>query len=307
MRLWVAVTDNEWYRFLAARKDRDEINFWQPSSSRRFRVLTPGEPVLFKLHSPENYIAGGAWFLRQILDLPASLVWEAFAEKNGAASLGLMRSRIEKYRRIDADRREDYRISCIILQQPFFFSESDWIPVPADFSKHAQQGKTYDTSTPQGRALWDEVRLRLASSDLDGVAEPEAPVFGDPVLVRPRLGQGSFRLLITESYERRCAITGEKALPVLDAAHIRPLHRGGVHALDNGLLLRSDIHRLFDSGYVTITPDLRFRVSSRLKDEFDNGEPYYPFDRGEVHLPVDQREHPRSELLEWHADTVFLG
>ena len=45
-------------------------------------------------------------------------------------------------------------------------------------------------------------------------------IYGDPVLVRPRLGQGTFRVLVTDNYRRRCAVTGEKALPVLDAAHI---------------------------------------------------------------------------------------
>jgi putative restriction endonuclease len=40
--------------------------------------------------------------------------------------------------------------------------------------------------------------------------------------VQPRLGQGAFRLLVTDAYQRRCAVTGERTLPVLDAAHIRP-------------------------------------------------------------------------------------
>jgi putative restriction endonuclease len=44
---------------------------------------------------------------------------------------------------------------------------------------------------------------------------------GKPTLIKPRLGQGAFRLTITDSYERRCAVTGEKTLPILDAAHIR--------------------------------------------------------------------------------------
>jgi hypothetical protein len=78
-------------------------------------------------------------------------------------------------------------------------------------------------------------------------------------------------VLVTDVYQRRCAITGEKALPVLQAAHIRPVTREGQHRIDNGLLLRSDLHALFDQGYVTVTPDHRVRVSRRLKDDFDNG------------------------------------
>ncbi len=56
---------------------------------------------------------------------------------------------------------------------------------------------------------------------------------------------------MTEIYTRRCAVTKERTLPALDAAHIRPYREGGKHEPPNGLLLRSDIHRLFDKGYVT--------------------------------------------------------
>ena len=134
-------------------------------------------------------------------------------------------------------------------------------------------------------------------------------MWGDPVLVRPRLGQGTFRVLVTDNYQRRCAVTREKALPVLDAAHIRPVTAGGQHRLDNGLLLRTDVHRLFlfDKGYVTGTPDGHFLVSRRLKDDFDNGEPYMPFHDQKIWMPGDPVSQPSREGLEWHGDVVFLG
>jgi putative restriction endonuclease len=77
-------------------------------------------------------------------------------------------------------------------------------------------------------------------------------------------------VLVTDAYERRCAVTGEKTLPVLEAAHIKPYAQNGPHRVDNGSLLRSDLHKLFDLGYVTVTPDLRVRVSRRLKAEWHN-------------------------------------
>ena len=142
------------------------------------------------------------------------------------------------------------------------------------------------------------------------IGEPEASssLFGDPRPIRPRLGQGTFRSLVTDVYERRCTVTGEKAPPVLDAAHILPVTEGGRHEVPNGLLLRSDIHRLFDRGYVTVTPeDYELRVSRRLKDDFDNGEPYYPLEGRELLLPGDPQSRPRREFLEWHRDAVFRG
>ena len=303
MRGYVGVTDNDWFRFLSGRPDLDEVNFWQPSAGRQFRSLDVGEPFLFKLHHPENYIAGGGFFARYVR-APSRLVWEAFGEKNGAPSHKAMRTRIEKYRKAPLGPYDESNIGCILLQAPFFFARPDWIPAPSDFKKNIVQGKGYDLSSGIGRELWEAVRERLSRLEAPAYAEP-TPLYGDPVLVKQRLGQGTFRLVVTDVYQKRCAVTGEKVLPVLEAAHIRPVSEGGTHRVDNGLLLRSDVHTLFDRGYVTVTPGLEVRVSSRLKDEFENGEHYRQFEGAELWVPPRESERPNREFLEWHGDTVF--
>ena len=304
MKLFVAVTDNDWFELLRSLPDLDEVNFWQPGGNHRFRALDPGEPLLFKLHSPKNFIVGGGFFLRDSI-IDSQLAWEAFGVKNGATSFSEMRRRIAKYRRSVASPFESYDIGCILLQQPFFFDEIDWIPVPANFSRNIVVGKTYSTTEAAGHALWQEVEQRLVARPVDELAPEQASLYGEPILVRPRLGQGSFRIIVTDTYERHCAITGEKALPALEACHIRPVSEGGQHRIDNGLLFRSDVHRLFDRGYVTVTPDHRFRVSQRLKTDFANGEPYYPLHGKVIWLPAKSEQRPSSEFLEWHADAVF--
>ena len=305
MKLYVAVTDNEWFRFLRNRPELDEVNFWQPGGGQTFRALLPGEPLLFKLHSPENFVVGGGFF-ETSSRLPCSLAWEVFGEKNGVASFEQMRVRIEKYRRTLPAPHEDYQIGCLVLRDPFFFDDESWIPIPKSFSLSIQKGKTYSVESGEGEALWEAVKLRLAHARIPAVLV-ETSMYGPPALVRPRLGQGAFRVLITDTYERRCAVTQEKALPVLEAAHIRSVSQGGQHRIDNGLLLRADIHRLFDTGYVTVTPDHRFMVSRKLKDDFENGEPYYPLAGQTIWLPTRLDARPRLEFLEWHADTVFKG
>lgn len=305
MRAFVAVTDNAWYRHLAAIPEIDEVNFWQPSGGRTFRALQPGQVLLFKLHAPESYIVGGGFFAHFSV-LPVSMAWETFGEKNGAASLEEMRARIERYRRIPSS-PEDYEIGCIILAEPFFFEEKDWFRPPPDFRPSVQVGKGYDlTAGPHGQKLWEDVQFRLLAMG-SGIDEEglEQRVFGEPVLVRPRLGQGSFRVVVTDVYQRRCAVTQERVLPVLEAAHIKPVAQGGVHRVDNGLLLRSDVHTLFDRGYVTVTPQHRIRVSRRLRQDWHNGGYYYRFEGVEIWAPSDPEEQPNRELLEWHADTVF--
>jgi putative restriction endonuclease len=305
MRLRIAVTDNEWFRHLRSQPDLDEVNFWQPGGERAFRALDTGELLLFKLHHPQNYIVGGGFFVR-FLFLPWTFAWDAFLQKNGTATLAEMKRRIEKYRRKPIGPADP--IGCILLRQPFFFDESLWIPSPGDFAPNIVQGKTYEPDHATAKDLWEKVSARLAASAVE-VAEPvlEPSLWGDPVLVRPRLGHGTFRVLVTDNYQRRCAVTGEKALPALDAAHILPVTQGGHHRLDNGLLLRTDVHRLFDTGYVTVTPDGRFLVSHRLKDDFDNGEPYMPFHGQRIYRPGEAESQPSRVGLEWHSDTVFLG
>jgi putative restriction endonuclease len=308
MRAYVAVTDGHWFRFLRALPGVDEVNFWQPGGERGFSALDVGQPFLFKLHYPEHFIVGGG-FLRHTSILPCSLAWDAFGEKNGAPSFPEMRRRIERYRRVSPDPRAEYMIGCIILADPFFFEDRDWIRPPEDFARTIVQGKTYDLTTQVGGALWESVMAKFKARQPEKlqVAEREPEMLGKPALVRPRLGQGTFRVLVTDTYQRRCAVTGEKALPVLEAAHIKPVAAGGVHRVDNGLLLRSDVHTLFDRGYVTVTPDRRFLVSGRLRTDFDNGEHYYQLHGSRVWLPEPQEERPSSELLEWHADALFLG
>lgn len=308
MKLWVGVTDGDWYRFLSQRPHLDEVNFWQPGGTRVFSALSPGEMFLFKLHYPENIIVGGGLFATSSI-LPCSLAWETFGEKNGASTYAEMRGRIERYRGSPPDPHQDYRIGCIILEQPFFFDRQEGIRVPESFAKNIVSGKTYDLASEDGRTLWESAQASLRTHLTTGefASDRPRPVYGDPILVWPRIGQGAFRVLVTDTYQRRCAITREKALPVLQAAHIKPIAEGGQHRIDNGLLLRSDVHTLFDRGYVTVGPDYQFRVSRRLRADFDNGEHYFQLQGTSIWVPPHVSDQPSREFLEWHADTVFLG
>ena len=134
----------------------------------------------------------------------------------------------------------------------------------------------------------------------------EEPRFGDEYLARSRLGQGAFRVLVTDAYQRRCAVTGERTLPVLEAAHIQPYTRHGPHRISNGILLRSDLHKLFDLGYVTVTPELRLEVSPRLKAEWENGREYYSHHGKELSFrPTEKSNLPSRAFLNWHNENVF--
>jgi putative restriction endonuclease len=102
-------------------------------------------------------------------------------------------------------------------------------------------------------------------------------------------------------------VTGERTLPVLEAAHIKRYAASGPHDPRNGLLLRSDLHTLLDRGYVTVTPDLTFEVSRRIREEFENGRDYSALNGRAVRTPQRADLAPAREYLDWHASNVFLG
>jgi len=304
INLVIAVTDGDWFEMLCQQPNLGEVNFWAPSAGN-FRALQPGEMFLFKLHAPRNVIVGGGIFA-YANTLPCSLAWEAFKEANGAGSAQEMRARIARYRRADPNDRSDFEVGCRILTQPFFFAESDWIPVPASWSPNIVSFKTYNTDNAEGLALWETVNGRLSRPQMASMTEEQVR-FGEPHLIRPRLGQGAFRVLVTDIYRRRCAVTQERTLPALEAAHIRPYGDGGAHEARNGLLLRRDIHSLFDAGYVTVTPELRFEVSRRIREEFDNGKHYYALHGHKIEAPSDVGQWPDPDALTWHNEHCFRG
>ena len=305
VQIFVAVTDRDWFDFLAGERP-EEVNFWAPSGRASFRALEPGELFLFKLHAPNNFIVGGGVF-SHASNLPLSLAWEAFGTNNGTASLSDMRQRIGRYRSDDQDagHKSDPVIGCRILTSPFFWPRDLWLPVPESWSRNIVVGKGYDTRVADGAALWKAVLERASFEGREDVSPVDR--YGEPVLVKPRLGQGAFRIFVTDAYERRCAISGERTLPILDAAHIRAYADGGTHDGSNGLLLRTDIHKLFDLGYVTVDDDFRFVVGDRLKSDFDNGKHYYDLHGTKIRLPRLSSAMPSGPALEWHREKRFLG
>lgn len=300
-RFYIGVTDSRWFHYLAALKP-DEVNFWMPGGSG-FKALPEAGLFLFKLKSPNDFIVGGGFFVR-FTRLPLMLAWDAFGQKNGVESLPQL---LNILRSLRPEIHPADEIGCCILAQPFFFPRERWIPTPADWSKNIVRGKGYESDSLEGAKLLDAVRERMhgvAETDelLDPTDDPQRPLR----IIRGRLGQGAFRSLVTDAYTRRCAISGERTLPALEAAHIKPYAESGPNRTENGLLLRSDLHRLFDAGYVTVTPERRIEVSGRIREEFENGRDYYRFHgRKLVVEPGDPAEWPDGGYLAWHNERVF--
>ena len=300
--LWVGVTDKDWFDYLADLQP-DEVNFWQPSARPPTHQLGPGDLFLFKLHSPLNFVVGGGFYVR-FAALPARIAWEAFENRNGVSTLPELLARLKKYRRSAAG---DVEIGCNVLNAPFFFRRKDWIPIPEDWAKNIVRGKTYTVDSEVGRNLYNDVRERIITS-YPRAGHPPLDNNDAFYLTKARLGQGAFRVLVTDAYHRRCAVTGERTLPVLEAAHIRAHAAGGPNKVNNGMLLWADIHRLFDSGYVTVDPQFRFVVSENVRQDYENGREYYMFHgRRLINLPDTDNDYPTRDFIDWHNAEVYVG
>lgn len=122
------------------------------------------------------------------------------------------------------------------------------------------------------------------------------------VNVKTRRGQPDFRERLRRAYSDTCAITGSIVVPLLEAAHIVPHAQKTNYATSNGLLLRADIHTLFDMHLVAIDPDGQVVVAERLQ-----GTEYaqYQFQRLKA-FPETPADQPSLENLKRHHD-LFLA
>lgn len=308
MRGYVLNTDFDWYSALRARADLDEVNFWRPG--RQGLSAERGTPLIFKLKSPQNAI-GGFGFFSRYQRMPLWQAWEIFEAANGLSTESEFEARLRRIaNRNSIGFDSDPQVGCIVVVQPVFFEPDEWIALPRDWKPNIVTGKTYDLAQGEGRRIWTDCLARYeqqAKADTWVEEELERAQAGKPQLVNPRLGQASFRLDVQEAYDDKCAVTGEHSLPVLEATHITPWSEGGPNEVSNGVFLRSDLHRLFDRGYVTFDEGGRFVVSRMLRDEWHNGKTYYALHGHRASFPQDSARTPDPARIARHRDEVFKG
>ena len=114
--------------------------------------------------------------------------------------------------------------------------------------------------------------------------------------VAQRRGQPVFRAKLMEAYGRRCAISDCNAVQVLEAAHIKPWKGPQTNRVDNGLLLRSDLHTLFDCCLLWINADFKVAIAPVLLDT-----PYAQYSGKPIRLPAAATHQPNAMYLAEHA------
>lgn len=117
-----------------------------------------------------------------------------------------------------------------------------------------------------------------------------------------RRNQGRFRLNIIRLYGGKCAITGESIAQVLEAAHIFMHSKSGLNHNGNGILLRSDIHRLFDANLLAIDPkSLKLKIAKELA-----GTNYAKFSGKKIRCRIDG-SHPDIDNIQMKWEEAEFG
>ncbi|MFE3085699.1 HNH endonuclease [Streptomyces albidoflavus] len=149
---------------------------------------------------------------------------------------------------------------------------------------------------------WERLREAIeatgASTSVDIADQAQRAIAGGhrQTTVRARLGQAAFRRQLLTAHGETCAITGHAPAVVLEAAHLYSYAASGEHHNDGGLLLRRDIHRLFDLGLLAVDPDsLTVDVAPQLRDY----PPYRALQNAPLTVPVTSRH---QQWLRAHWD-----
>lgn len=138
-------------------------------------------------------------------------------------------------------------------------------------------------------------RVAEISGNLRGPQSESTAIDSSAKAIASRIGQAQFREALFENYGRKCMITGEEIDTVIEAAHIRPYSKDHNFDVENGLLLRSDLHTLFDLGLLVINPDTFDVVfdDSVKKTPYDD-----PIKYGKLHVEQGRIQPDKAALCE---------
>jgi putative restriction endonuclease len=316
VKFYVANTDSRWFRFLESAARDTDVNFWRPRGGG-FKAVESGDLFFLRLKAPVSAIAGFGTFVTHT-QLPIHLAWDAFGAGNGADSREELIELIRPYRSAGDDAIPvAWVIGCSILANVHYFAADELLPLA--WPPGLVAGRTYDSSEAEGIRIWSHMRDYLAAHypQADTIpnlaAKPEFSLVGEDQgrygvrRIRERIGQGAFRVLVLDAYGRRCAVTSERTVPVVEAAHIQPYLGSLSNHVQNGIAMRSDLHTLFDLGYLAVDDAFRIVVSGRIKAEFENGRDYYKLHGVALSLPRSRDLRPSQEALEWHRTNVFAA
>jgi hypothetical protein len=239
------------------------------------------------------------WYLRSGFHLMKTddLIW-IYAGAPEQAIVGLGRASSVNYNTTDGYWYVDIiwdREACDALeQQPILRDEFKIVPRSPAIRPGEEHQHVFDTWLKQ-RGL--SSRAKPADDPMADLSDEDARIRVTMEVTR-RQGQGPFRNSLLEAYSSQCAISGCDVEKVLEAAHIRPYNGPDTNDITNGLLLRSDLHTLFDLHLLTIDKDYRVVLHKSVRRDL-----YKKLHGKRLNLPADKALWPSKAMLKRHRET----
>lgn len=162
-------------------------------------------------------------------------------------------------------------------------------------------GVAHSTSDPDATRMRATIHSDKSGDDFDAEYNEDHRTKALSLVTR-RQGQGQFRLDLMSAYKGACCITGCRLKHAIDAAHINGYQGNHSQHVQNGMILRSDLHDLFDEGLIAIDEEYRIVLSAIVK-----GEPCYAeLDGKPLNLPENPAHHPSMEAIKKHKKWAGL-
>ncbi len=287
----IAPTDNTWFQFLRDTELNSFVNFWTPTPWN-IKKLNQGERWYFLLKSPIRQLGGFGEFY-EYKNLTTNEAWKEFGKRNGCVDKAQFINRIQNYidknsesfggKSIDVN---TYQIGCIVLVNCQYWDEEKYLrpeDFQIDFAAQVVKYKYFDQ--------YDPFTIQIdGSHNFNLVNEPREDFKRE---VSQRKGQSEFKGKILKAYENKCCITGEACPELLEAAHLQSYLTESSNHIQNGVLLRVDLHRLYDSGLLFIDSHYIVHISSLIQSIT-----YQQYNGQRISLPDNPNSYPSKESLE---------
>lgn len=289
----VAVTFPPWLESLRPTHRGQSVNFWTPTNWKMLR-LNPGDRVYFMLKSPIRKIGGFGRFVSFKM-LSPDQAWDRWGAANGVRDRDELVARVKQFaEKQKATTATVDEIGCMELSDFTPLEADDYFDIEEaglDFSRNIVKFTYFKDEADTLADLIGTVREAGAFSLVEGEADKTSSER------KKRVGQAAFRAAVLEAYGTRCAITGTNVAIILEAAHIQPFIDQRSNHVQNGIALRNDVHRLFDSHLIWIEEDYTVRVHEALRMS-----PYRKLEGKALRLPQEQAKRPSAVALGLHRE-----
>jgi putative restriction endonuclease len=285
----IAPTDENWFAFLKNSQFNSFINFWTPTTWN-VKNLKSGDKWYFLLKSPIRKIGGYGEFV-EYKNMTPQAAWKEYGLRNGCNSKLDLTVKIQKY--IDRNSKkhskkniniDNYEIGCIVLKNCVFWDSDSYID-PTNFNISIAK----QVVTRKYFKQYDPFTIK----DIDDFFLLDEPREVYKLEVNQRKGQGIFKGLILKAYNNKCCISDETCPELLEAAHIQHYLNQQSNHIQNGILLRVDLHRLFDNNLLYIDNGYIVRISPLV-----NTPHYKKYNGRKISLPNNMDDHPSLTALE---------